>query len=79
MDNIMEEENILLNSMTEAEQFEYYINQYNEMKKYNRRIILQLMMTTQCEMRDDIVNTLNEFILEIDKSIDDIDKYKLDL
>ena len=75
----IEEEN-LLNEMTEAEQLEYYIKRYNEMKMDNRKTILRLM-TTQCnkKMRDTIVNTLNEDILQIDESLNDIYKYQQEL
>ena len=71
-----EEDNILLNAMTEAEQLEHYIKYYNESKVYYRKTILQMMTTTQSEIRDDIVNKLNEEILQIDKSLNGIYKYK---
>lgn len=77
MDTI-EESIKLLNVMTEAEQIDYYIKSYNNSKVYYRESILRLM-TTNGETRDDIVNNLNEEILQIDKNLIEIYKYKQDL
>ena len=70
--SISEEVNNLLNTMTEAEQLEYYIKSYNESRDYYKETILRLMETTQCDERDDLLNTIFEEIIQLDKTLNEI-------
>ena len=70
--SISEEVNNLLNTMTEAEQLEYYIKSYNESRVYYKITILRLMETTQCDERDDLLNTIFEEIIQLDKTLNEI-------
>lgn len=70
--SISEEVNNLLNTMTEAEQLEYYIKSYNESRVYYKETILRLMETTQCDERDDLLNTIFEEIIQLDKTLNEI-------
>ena len=77
MDTI-EESIKLLNEMNEADQLEYYIKSYIDTKVYYKESILRLMATNG-DTRDDIVDKLNEDLLQIDKNLIEIYKYKKEL
>lgn len=70
--SISEEVNNLLNTMTEGEQLEYYLKTYKESKVYYKETILRLMETTQCDERDDLLNTIFEELIQLDKSLNEI-------
>ena len=73
MENI-EDVNYKLNAMTESQQIEYYIKDYNATKVFYKQNLLRLMETTG-KNRDDIMKTLNEALLQIDKNLNEIYKY----